>query len=68
MAAFPSLTAHSHLPRTLLPTESWSMENFTVEQYEALFAKIKSGEIVPDDQVPEDITAGWAHVTVDLEK
>ncbi len=53
---------------TGLPTETWRLENFTVEQYEELFGKIKSGEIVPNDAVPEDITAGWTHVTVDLEK
>ena len=53
---------------TGLPTESWRLENFTVEQYQEIFEKIKSGELVPADEVPEDITAGWTHVTVDLEK
>ena len=53
---------------TGLPTDTWRLENFTVEQYTELFNKIKSGEIVPKDEVPEDVTAGWAHVTVDLEK
>ena len=53
---------------TGLPTETWRLENFTVEQYQELFEKIKSGEIVPKDEVPEDIAAGWTHVTVDLEK
>lgn len=53
---------------TGLPTESWRLENFTVEQYQEIFEKIKSGELVPVDEVPEDITAGWTHVTVDLEK
>ena len=28
-----------------LPTDTWSMENYTVEQYNELFAKIVSGEI-----------------------
>jgi len=39
-----------------LPTETWSMENYTVEQYEELFAKIVSGEIVisnATDAAPE---------------
>jgi len=53
---------------TGLPTESWRLQNFTVEQYNELFGKVKSGEIVPVAEVPEDITAGWSHVTVDLEK
>lgn len=53
---------------TGLPTETWRMTNFTVDQYKALFAKIKSGEITPKADVPEDVTTGWAKVTVDLEK
>jgi basic membrane protein A len=53
---------------TGLPTETWRLENFTVEQYNELFAKVKSGEIVPNAEVPADVTAGWAHLTVDLEK
>ncbi|MBQ8562442.1 MAG: BMP family ABC transporter substrate-binding protein, partial [Firmicutes bacterium] len=31
-----------------LPVDSWSLENWSVEDYEALFAKIKSGEVVVD--------------------
>ncbi len=31
-----------------LPTSSWRMENFTVEEYEALFEEMKSGEIKVD--------------------
>lgn len=55
---------------TGLPTasESWRLTNFTVDQYKAVFAKIKSGEIVPKADVPEDVTVGWTKVTVDLEK
>ena len=53
---------------TGLPTETWRLTNFTVDQYKALFEKIKSGEIVPKDEVPEDVTAGWTKVTIDLEK
>ena len=53
---------------TGLPTDTWRLENFTVEQYNELLGKVKSGEIVPVAEVPEDITAGWTHVTVDLEK
>ncbi len=53
---------------TGLPTETWRMTNFTVDQYKALFAKVKSGEITPKADVPEDVTTGWTKVTVDLEK
>ena len=53
---------------TGLPTETWRLANFTVEQYQELFNKIKSGEVTPKDEVPADVTAGWAHITVDLDK
>ncbi len=53
---------------TGLPTDTWRLQNFTVEQYKALFAKIQNGEIVPKDEIPEDITAGWTRLTVDFEK
>ena len=53
---------------TGLPTDTWSMKNFTLDQYTALFNKIKSGEIVPESEVPEDVTAGWSNVAVTLEK
>jgi basic membrane protein A len=32
-----------------LPTDTWSMENFSVDDYNALFEKIKSGEITVDN-------------------
>ncbi|MBQ7475525.1 MAG: BMP family ABC transporter substrate-binding protein [Clostridia bacterium] len=53
---------------TGLPTETWRLKNFTKAQYEELYGKIKSGEIVPVAEVPEDVTAGFEHVKVDLEK
>ncbi|MBR5411321.1 MAG: BMP family ABC transporter substrate-binding protein [Clostridia bacterium] len=55
---------------TGLPTaaESWRLTTFTVEQYNELFAKIKDGTVVPKDEVPADVTAGWTNVTVSLEK
>ena len=31
-----------------LPTATWSLKNYSVADYEALFAKVKSGEIVVD--------------------
>jgi len=53
---------------TGLPTETWSLANFTVEQYNALFEQIKSGEVVPVAEVPEDVTAGWNNLTVTIEE
>ena len=53
---------------TGLATETWRLDNFTLDQYNALFNKVKSGEIVPVADVPEDVTAGWTRVTVVLEK
>ncbi|MBR4953506.1 MAG: BMP family ABC transporter substrate-binding protein, partial [Oscillospiraceae bacterium] len=32
-----------------LPTATWSLEGWTVEAYEAMFAKMASGELVIDD-------------------
>ncbi len=37
-----------------LPTESWSMTNYTVEQYNELLEKVKSGELVVDPEYPAD--------------
>ncbi len=64
---------------TGLPTaaESWRLTKFTVEQYNALFEKIKSGEVVPAAEYPSDVSLGfgvdgaqtpWERVTVTVEK
>jgi len=53
---------------TGLPTDTWSLKNFSVSDYNALYAKIKSGELVPSADVPEDVAAGWTKLTVDIEK
>lgn len=57
---------------TGLPEDTWSMKNFTVEQYKALFKKVANGEIVPDSKTPEDANnADWLkgipNVTIDFE-
>ena len=52
-----------------LPTDpdSWLMENFTIEEYEALYAKLKSGEISGD--IPEDnVYTASAKVVVTVEE
>ena len=53
---------------TGLPTETWRLANWTVDQYTELLGKIKSGEITPVAEVPKDVTAGWTHVTVTVEE
>ena len=54
---------------TGLPTETWRLKNFTVDQYKALFADVKSGKIVPDANYPEDVsTASFSKVKVTLDK
>ena len=59
---------------TGLPTDTWSMKNFTVEQYRAVFEKIKKGEIVPNAETPANANnadwlqkAGFTNVTVEFE-
>ena len=57
---------------TGLPTDTWSMKNFTVDQYNALLGKIKSGEVVPVAETPEncnnaDWLTGFTKVTVNFE-
>ena len=48
-----------------LPTASWSLKNFSVDQYNALFAKVKAGTVKIDSQYPQDIaTATFSNVTV----
>ena len=50
-----------------LPTETWSLENWTVAEYEALLAKIVSGELVIDNTVLEGDAiknATMANVTI----
>lgn len=48
-----------------LPVDSWSLENWSVEDYEALFAQIKAGEITIDNDsaMADPSTAGLANVT-----
>lgn len=54
---------------TGLPTDTWRLKNFTVDQYNALFAKVKAGTIVPDAEYPEDVSAKtWTKLTVTLDK
>ncbi len=47
-----------------LPTETWSMQNFTVEKYTELFNKIKDGSIVIDNVVEGAETKTYSNVTL----
>ena len=51
-----------------LPTATWSLENFSVEEYEKLLAAVKDGSVQIDDTVYEGgnvKTLPLTHVTVD---
>ena len=51
-----------------LPVETWSLEGFTVEDYEAMKAAIVAGEIVIDDAAAEgdpNAKGPWTNVVVD---
>jgi len=51
-----------------LPVETWSLENYTVEEYEGLKAAVVAGEVQIDDQAAEgdpNAKGPWSNVTVD---
>ena len=51
-----------------LPTATWSMQNFTVEEYEALFQKLLSGEVTIDNnsEMSNPAEAGLTNITVNF--
>ena len=51
-----------------LPTATWSMQNFTIEEYEALFQKILSGEVTIDNnsKMSNPAEAGLTNITVNF--
>ena len=51
-----------------LPTDTWSLESFTVEQYNELMGQILDGSLVVDDQYPTEggiADVAFENVTVD---
>ena len=51
-----------------LPTETWSFETYTVEEYEAAMEAMKAGELVVDDQAPTEggiANVAFEHVVID---
>ncbi len=52
-----------------IPTETWSLQNWTVDDYNALFASVKDGTVTVDANYPEDMsTFQGEHVTVTVVK
>ena len=51
-----------------LPTATWSMQNFTVEEYEALFQKVLNGEVTIDNnaEMSNPAEAGLTNITVNF--
>ncbi len=48
-----------------LPRDTWSMTNFTIEQYDAVLAKIRSGEITINAAIDAQLEElAGAHVTI----
>ena len=52
-----------------IPTETWSLTGWTVDEYKALYEQVKSGAVVVDANYPEDMsTFAGEHVTVTVIK
>ena len=49
-----------------LPTETWSLKNWTVADYEKLFAAMKNGTLVIDAAYPEDNVFNFSNATVEV--
>lgn len=47
-----------------LPTDTWSLENWSVDDYNALFEQIKNGEVeISNEDLADPSTVEWEHVT-----
>ncbi len=49
-----------------LPTDTWSLENFSVEDYEKLFEDIKSGKVSVDNNVVGAETKEYSNLKVEV--
>ena len=49
-----------------LPTATWSLQNWTVAEYEALLAAMKDGSLVVDPAYPEDNVFTLSNATVEV--
>ena len=48
-----------------LPPETWSMTNFTVEQYEALYQQVKDGTLTVDDNY-DNLEQEYSNLTLNI--
>ena len=49
-----------------LPTATWSMTNYTVEEYEELFQKVVSGELTIDADYEANLEQDWSNLTLNI--
>jgi basic membrane protein A len=47
-----------------IPTDTWSMENFTVEEYEALLESVVNGDITIDTDYENNLTQDYSNLTL----
>ena len=49
--------------RVGIPTDTWMLEEWTVDDYNALYEKVKSGEVeISNEEVADPSTLEWEHV------
>ena len=49
--------------RVGIPTDTWKLEGWTVDDYNALYEKVKSGEVeISNEEVADPSTLEWEHV------
>ena len=49
-----------------LPTDSWSMTNFTVADYEAMFQAVLNGELTVDADYESGLEQDWSNLTLNI--
>lgn len=50
--------------RVGIPTDTWSFQNWTVEEYNTMFEDLKSGNLVVDNtEISDPSTVSWDHIT-----
>ena len=50
-----------------LPTDTWSMKNFSVEDYNKLFEDIKGGSIAVDTDYENGLEQAWSNLTLNID-
>ncbi len=49
-----------------LPTATWSLENYTAEEYEDLYAKVASGEVSIDADYENGLEQEWSNLNLNI--